>query len=121
MAKDVTKLIGLLERLSLVEFANKAGIERLQEAIKFADTLKEVNTENVKPIFSVHDDDPKFGCIYMREDKAEATNREDVTKNATKLLEDYFVAPPGNIPLVPKSFTDYDKKSSLKEARNLKK
>merc|ERR1712062_644990 len=70
-----------LERLSLVDFANIEGIKRLEEAIEFAQPLKEVKTEGVEPMFTVLDD-------------------------AAKTEEDYFVAPPGNIALKqdPKRF-----------------
>ena len=46
-------LINHLERLSLVEFGNKEGIERLAKAVQFADTLLSVNVEGVEPMTSV--------------------------------------------------------------------
>jgi len=42
--------------LSLVEFGNKQGIERLEIAIRFADTLLHVDTSNVEPMTSVLED-----------------------------------------------------------------
>jgi len=46
-------LINHLERTSLVDFGNDEALRRLQEAIKFADTLLEVDTQGVKPMTSV--------------------------------------------------------------------
>ena len=50
------ELINHLERLSLVEFGNKQGIERLETAVRFADTLLHVDTSNVEPMTSVLED-----------------------------------------------------------------
>ena len=50
------KTILHLERLSLVDFTNVEGIKRLEEAIEFAQPLREINTENVEPMFTVQDD-----------------------------------------------------------------
>ena len=50
------ELINHLERLSLVEFGNKQGIERLATAIRFADTLLHVDTSDVEPMTSVLED-----------------------------------------------------------------
>jgi aspartyl/glutamyl-tRNA(Asn/Gln) amidotransferase C subunit len=45
-----------LERLSLVDFSNKEAICRLEEAIKFAQPLKNIKTDNVEPMYTVLDD-----------------------------------------------------------------
>jgi len=50
------ELINHLERLSLVEFGNKQGIERLATAVQFADTLLQVDTSDVEPMTSVLED-----------------------------------------------------------------
>jgi aspartyl-tRNA(Asn)/glutamyl-tRNA(Gln) amidotransferase subunit C len=49
-------MINHLERLSLVEFGNKEGIERLMKAVRFADTLSSVNVDGVKPMTQVLED-----------------------------------------------------------------
>ena len=49
-------MIDHLERLSLVMFNNKAGVERLQDAIKFANQLYMVNTDGVEPLDNVLED-----------------------------------------------------------------
>ena len=50
------EMIEHLERLSLVMFNNKAGVERLQSAIKFANQLYMVDTEGVEPLDNVLED-----------------------------------------------------------------
>lgn len=48
--------IALLERLSLVNCANKQGIETLEEAIAFADQIHQVNTTGVEPLITPLED-----------------------------------------------------------------
>ncbi|RWS01050.1 hypothetical protein B4U79_01057, partial [Dinothrombium tinctorium] len=106
---ELRKIVVLLEKLSLVNFANIEGVKRLEEAIKFADRLKEVNTDGVKPMYSVLEND----CLYLREDKPEKFSRKLVQQNASLLIEDYFVAPPGNVPL--QVTADYFEKKAIKK------
>ena len=42
-----------LERLSLVDFASKKGIKSLEEAIRFADQIRIIDTKGVEPMISV--------------------------------------------------------------------
>ncbi|XP_058807848.1 glutamyl-tRNA(Gln) amidotransferase subunit C, mitochondrial [Phymastichus coffea] len=85
-----------LERISLVDFANEGGIERLEAAIQFAQKLKEVTLDSsVSPMYSVLENEK----LELREDKiAEENCRREILKNAKVLEDEYFVAPPGNIP-----------------------
>ncbi|ODM98819.1 Glutamyl-tRNA(Gln) amidotransferase subunit C, mitochondrial [Orchesella cincta] len=92
-------LVHHLERTSLVDFDSAEAVTRLTEAVRFADQLFEVNTEGVEPLVTVLENE----SLYLREDIAEQTNRKDILKNASVTEEDYFVAPPGNIPLEPTS------------------
>ena len=83
-------MIDHLERVSLVEFNNQAGIDRLSKAIESANKLHMVDTEGVEPMESVLED----RMLYLREDKVTDGNyRQDVLSNAVKTIEDYFVAP----------------------------
>ncbi|NXL83043.1 GATC amidotransferase, partial [Alectura lathami] len=85
-----------LEHLALVDFRDAEGVERLQEAIRFAEQLREVNTEGTEPMDSVLED----RCLYLRgDDVTEGNCTEELLKNAREKVEEYFVAPPGNIPL----------------------
>ncbi|KAJ8946171.1 hypothetical protein NQ318_004424 [Aromia moschata] len=88
--------IALLERLSLVDCANKEGIRILEASIEFADYILQVDTDDIESLFTVLEDIP----LQVREDKVtEGDCREDILKNAVVTEEEYFVAPPGNIPL----------------------
>ncbi|XP_051489652.1 glutamyl-tRNA(Gln) amidotransferase subunit C, mitochondrial isoform X2 [Apus apus] len=85
-----------LEHLALVDFRDAEGVERLRKAIRFADRLHEVNTDGVEPMDSVLED----RCLYLREDDVTEGNcTKELLKNAREKVEEYFVAPPGNIPL----------------------
>ncbi|PKU38595.1 hypothetical protein llap_11107 [Limosa lapponica baueri] len=85
-----------LEQLALVDFRDAEGVERLRKAIQFADQLHEVNTDGVEPMDSVLED----RCLYLREDDVTEGNcANELLKNAREKVEEYFVAPPGNIPL----------------------
>jgi len=88
-SKEILKVIPLLERLSLIRFGNESGIKRLQEAIDFANQIQEVNTDGIEPMISPNDNK----CTQMREDIVSQTKKEDITKNADRLIEGYFVAP----------------------------
>nr|CAD7460101.1 unnamed protein product [Timema tahoe] len=66
------KTVETLERLSLVDFGTEKGIETLEDAIRFADQIHLVDTTG------------------------------EVLANAAVTEEEYFVAPPGNIPLTPR-------------------
>ena len=85
-----------MERLSLVDFANVDGIKRLEDAIDFADPIRDVNTEGVEPMYTVQEDQ----VLRLREDVPEPdATRTEILSNAAVVDEDFFVAPPGNIPL----------------------
>ncbi|XP_055677163.1 glutamyl-tRNA(Gln) amidotransferase subunit C, mitochondrial [Lutzomyia longipalpis] len=96
--------IHLLERLSLVNIESKEALKIVEDSIAFADQILDIDTEGVEPLYTVLED-----CdLSLREDKVTDGNiREDVLKNAFVTEEEYFVAPPGNIPLEKdkKSFT----------------
>lgn len=93
------KTIELLERLSLVDFANKKGIERLEDAIRFADQIRVIDTTGVEPMISVLED----RTLYLRDDiVTEGNCRKEVMSNAAVTEEEYFVAPQGNIPPIPR-------------------
>ena len=85
-----------LERISLVDFANVAGIKRLEEAVKLAEVVRRVDTTGVEPLYSILEEE----SLRLREDVAEPpNNRNDLMKLATCSEEDYFVSPQGNVPL----------------------
>lgn len=88
--------IAHLERLSLVDCANKEGIKTLEDAISFADQILQVETKGVEPLITVLEDRQ----LQVREDQViEEHSREEILANAASKEEEYFVSPPGNIPL----------------------
>ncbi|XP_050762838.1 glutamyl-tRNA(Gln) amidotransferase subunit C, mitochondrial, partial [Gymnogyps californianus] len=94
--KVTVEVLDHLEHLALVDFRDSEGVERLQKAIQFADQLHCVNTDGVEPMDSVLED----RCLYLREDDVtEGDCTKELLKNAREKVEEYFVAPPGNIPL----------------------
>ena len=85
-----------LERISLVDFANVAGVKRLEEAVKLAEVVTRVDTTGVEPLYSILEEE----SLRLREDVAEPpNNRNSLMRMATWSEEDYFVAPQGNVPL----------------------
>ncbi|KAL7839220.1 hypothetical protein SRHO_G00258780 [Serrasalmus rhombeus] len=89
-------LVDKLERLALVDFGNQEGVNCLEKAIRFADQLHVVNTDGVEPMDSVLEDRP----LYLREDTVrEGDCAEELLRLSKNIVEEYFVAPPGNIPL----------------------
>ena len=85
-----------LERISLVDFASVEGIQRLEEAIKLAEIVTQVDTIGVQPLYTILEDE----SLRLREDIAEPPdNRDQLMKLSVCSEEDYFVAPQGNVPL----------------------
>lgn len=94
-----TDVIDHLERVSLVEFNNQAGVDRLKVVIESANKLLVVNTEGVEPLDSVLEKRP----LYLREDKiTDGKRHKEITGNATQTFERFFVAPQGNVPMKKK-------------------
>ncbi|KAM4827654.1 glutamyl-tRNA(Gln) amidotransferase subunit C, mitochondrial [Thomomys bottae] len=90
------EVIEHLERLALVDFGSREAVARLEKAIAFADRLREVDTDGVEPMESVLED----RCLYLRSDNVvEGNCAEEVLQNSQHVVEEYFVAPPGNISL----------------------
>lgn len=91
-----SKTIQLLERLSLVDLNSKEAYKTLKDSIQFANKIINIDTTNIEPLYTVLEDQ----SLYLREDEVTEGNcKDDILKNATLTEEDYFVAPPGNIPL----------------------
>ncbi|XP_068065357.1 glutamyl-tRNA(Gln) amidotransferase subunit C, mitochondrial [Anomalospiza imberbis] len=94
--KVSVEVLDRLEHLALVDFRDSASVERLHKAIQFADQLHQVNTDGVEPMDSVLED----RCLYLRQDDVTEGNcTKELLENAREKVEEYFVAPPGNIPL----------------------
>ncbi|KAL1116222.1 hypothetical protein AAG570_005717 [Ranatra chinensis] len=97
------RTIEQLEKVSLVDFGNEKGIKIVEDAIRFADRLQLVDTEGVEPLYTVLED----RNIPLREDEiTEGDCQDDVISNAAVTEEGYFVAPPGNIPLETRHYSE---------------
>ncbi|XP_029916530.1 glutamyl-tRNA(Gln) amidotransferase subunit C, mitochondrial [Myripristis murdjan] len=95
-AKIPADLVDKLERLALVDFRTKQGLVCLERAIRFADQLHVVDTDGVEPMDSVLED----RVLYLRDDAVvEGDCAEELLQLPKSTVEEYFVAPPGNIPL----------------------
>nr|XP_048305287.1 glutamyl-tRNA(Gln) amidotransferase subunit C, mitochondrial [Myodes glareolus] len=91
-----TEKIEHLERLALVNFGSREAVARLEKAIAFAEQLQAVDTDGVEPLESVLEN----RCLYLRSDNvAEGNCAEELLQNSNHVVEEYFVAPPGNISL----------------------
>lgn len=91
-----TNTIKLLERLSLVDLDSDQALETLKSSIQFADKIANINTDNVQPLYTVLEHQQ----LQLRNDQVTAGNcREELLRCAKRTDEDYYVSPPGNIPL----------------------
>jgi len=98
LSKIDTVAINHLERLSLVNFGNLKGVEILQSSVKFAEQLLGRDTTGIKPLTSVLE----YRALSLRKDEVKDGNcRKSIMVNAKVTEEEYFVAPPGNIPVEP--------------------
>uniref|UniRef100_UPI0037E850CB glutamyl-tRNA(Gln) amidotransferase subunit C, mitochondrial-like n=1 Tax=Semicossyphus pulcher TaxID=241346 RepID=UPI0037E850CB len=89
-------LVDKLERLALADFRTKQGLACLEKAIRFADQLHVVDTSGVEPMDSVLEDRALNLRVDAVTDGDCAVELLQLSKNT---VEEYFVAPPGNIPL----------------------
>ncbi|EDV32000.1 uncharacterized protein Dana_GF19721 [Drosophila ananassae] len=90
------KSIQLLERLALVDLDSERALETLKSSIQFADKITHIQTDNVRPLYTVLEQQQ----LQLRNDLVtEGDCRGKVLSNAKVTDEDYFVSPPGNIPL----------------------
>lgn len=111
-------LVDKLERLALVDFRTKQGLDCLEKAIRFADQLHVVDTSGVEPMDSVLEDrygtdgqlvyacgitsvkPVECGCVFralnLRGDAVvEGDCAEELLQLSKNTVEEYFVAPPG--------------------------
>lgn len=87
--------IALLQKVSLVGQLDAKNVQTVEEAIEFADQILQVDTTDIEPLYTVLEDCP----LRVRDDEVkEGYVLEDLLRNAAIVEEDYFVAPPGNIP-----------------------
>nr|XP_004226097.1 glutamyl-tRNA(Gln) amidotransferase subunit C, mitochondrial-like [Ciona intestinalis] len=97
--------VNYIKQLSLVELDGHKEKETIEEAINFTERLHELNTDGITPMVSVLD----HSSLQLRKDIPSETSQLILT-NAKEVLEQYFVAPPGNI-----IFNSEEKNSSTKQ------
>lgn len=89
-SKELARLIPVLERVSALRIrGNDELLARLEESIKLASKLQEVNVDNVEPLYHVMENE----SLLIQNDVVEEQSREDVMKNAARVVEQYFVTP----------------------------
>ncbi|XP_075232271.1 glutamyl-tRNA(Gln) amidotransferase subunit C, mitochondrial [Lycorma delicatula] len=104
-----------LEKLSLVDFGDEKGIKILEDAVEFADQLAAVNTDGVEPLITVLEGSE----LRLREDiVTDGKCCSKILSNAAITEDDYFIAPPGNIPVTPKKY-DSDLLKGSNENENI--
>lgn len=75
---------------------NREALHTLEDSIEFASKILDIDTTNVQPLYTVLENQP----LKLREDTITDGNiQADILRNARVTEEEYFVAPPGNIPL----------------------
>ena len=85
-----------LERLSLVDFADRRGVERLEEAVRLARLVEGVDTAGVEPLYSTL----AAETLALGPDTALPPRcRAQLMAVAALTEEEYYVAPVGNVPL----------------------
>lgn len=90
------EIIQSLERLSLVNLDGEEALRNLGSSIQFAENISKVNTDNIEPLYTVLYNHP----LRLRKDVVgEGNCRESILQNSEVTDEDYFISPPGNIPL----------------------
>lgn len=77
-------------------FNYSEAIRTLEDSIEFASKILDIPTDNVAPLYTVLEDQQ----LELRPDLVTDGNcRDAILANASLTEEEYFVAPPGNIPL----------------------
>ncbi|XP_053678257.1 glutamyl-tRNA(Gln) amidotransferase subunit C, mitochondrial [Anopheles nili] len=88
--------VRLLERLSLVDLDSSEALQTLQDSIEFASRILPIETEGVEPLYCVLE---KEKLVLRSDTVSDGDCQADILRNASLTEEEYFVAPPGNIPL----------------------
>lgn len=103
MPKIDAKLINHLERLSLVRFDSEQAVANLRNSIRMAKRLELVNVKGVEPMYTAWEDQE---CPTFDDIEEEPLPIEEVFRNAPARFDDFFVTPPGNVPLESKERFD---------------
>ncbi|MBM3590789.1 MAG: Asp-tRNA(Asn)/Glu-tRNA(Gln) amidotransferase subunit GatC [Alphaproteobacteria bacterium] len=91
MPKITQKDIEKISRLAQIEVSNEKEIlsTQIENVINWIEKLNEVNTENVEPMITVHDQPLKLNKDLVSDEN----NKDNVLKNAPKQVYGYFAVP----------------------------
>uniref|UniRef100_A0AC34FHY6 Glu-AdT subunit C n=1 Tax=Panagrolaimus sp. ES5 TaxID=591445 RepID=A0AC34FHY6_9BILA len=84
-----------LEQLSALRFQSSEEIESVEEDIRLAQKIFEVDTTGIEPLYSIVEE--IINCP-LRDDITESTCASKALANAPVVVEDFLVVPPANIP-----------------------
>ncbi|KAH7693353.1 aspartyl/glutamyl-tRNA(Asn/Gln) amidotransferase subunit C [Aphelenchoides avenae] len=96
-------MLDKLERVSLLRFTSEEEILNLEEDIRLASKIFEVDTQGVEPLYSIVEE---FINCPLRDDEPTPTDKKTIMSNAVVEEEDYFVTPPPNIELEENSMVE---------------
>ena len=89
ISEQEVKKIAELSRLSLTSEELKKRTEDMNSILNYMDTLNEIDTENVKELYNVHDMNSS-----LREDNYEPPlDKKNVLANSPSSNSDYFEVP----------------------------
>lgn len=89
VSKHEVKKIAELSRLSLTSEELEKRTEDMNNILDYMDTLNEIDTENVKELYNVHDMNNS-----LREDSYESSlDKKDVLANSPNSNSDYIEVP----------------------------
>ncbi len=86
ITKDDVLYIAEIAMLSFPEEEVDIFTEKFQQVIDFVDTIKEVNTDNVEPTFSINDDTQ----VLKDYEGDDVLTREEVLQNTKEHQYGYF-------------------------------
>uniref|UniRef100_A0AC34QEJ4 Glu-AdT subunit C n=1 Tax=Panagrolaimus sp. JU765 TaxID=591449 RepID=A0AC34QEJ4_9BILA len=90
------EMLTKLEQLSALRFQSVEEIESVEEDIRLAQKVFEVDTTGVEPLYSVVEE--VINCPLRDDDEIEETSAKNALQNAPVVSEDFLVTPPANIP-----------------------
>lgn len=77
-------------------YYSREAIKTLKDSIEFASKILHIDTSGVEPLYTVLENEN----LQLRADEVTDGNcRDEILSNAEVKEENYFVAPPGNLPL----------------------
>jgi aspartyl-tRNA(Asn)/glutamyl-tRNA(Gln) amidotransferase subunit C len=89
MDKATVKRVATLARIAIPENEQEKYAAQLGGILKWVEQLGEVNTDNVKPLYSVID----LPAPLRPDAVTDGGKQEDILANAPEALEGFFVVP----------------------------